>query len=108
MRPEVLARGDYQRAIETWESVFPRSQICYLFYDDIRSNATGVLDDVYLFLGLTPRPSKSESSPSRHVNAAPNREMPEAIRVSLERYYAGQIGFLQNHFGRDLSHWLSG
>ena len=108
MRPEVLARGDYQRAIQTWESVFPRSQICYLFYDDIRSNANGVLDNVYVFLGLPPQLGRSERSPSRAVNAAQNREMPESVRVSLERHYAGQIGFLQNHFGRDLSHWLSG
>ena len=106
MQPGVLSRGDYRRAIETWESVFPTEQICYLFYDDIRADSTAVLDHVYHFLGLDPQTSNGTATDSNPVNAAPKRDMPESIRLMLEDHYAAQVRFLEERFSRDLSHWI--
>ena len=105
MRPEVLARGNYQCAIETWEAVYPEEQICYLFYDDIVTDPDSVLRRVYEFLGLARHPELSASSRSRKVNAAPSKEMPATVRARLEKYYTPQIKFLEKRFARDLSHW---
>lgn len=106
MRPEVLARGDYRRAIETWESVYPREQICYLFYDDISDDSSAVLGRVFAFLGLDQLPRQIPRN-SRKVNAAPRKPMPALIRGRLEDYYFEQIRYLEDRFKRDFSHWLS-
>ncbi len=106
MRPEVLLRGNYPQAIENWESVFPREQLQYLFFDDINSDANGSLDQIHAFLGLTRADVGGSAAGSRNVNAAPEKPMPDYVKRALSEHYAEQIRSVESRFGRDLSHWL--
>jgi hypothetical protein len=106
MRPEVLVRGDYPRAIENWESVFPREQVLYLFFDDVRSNPDQCLDQLYEFLEMTrPRQTVAQAA-TKKVNAAPEKNMPDYVKNALRQHYEKQIEAVAARFNRDLSHWL--
>ena len=107
MHPSVLARGDYQTAIDRWESVFPATQILYLFHDDIRADANRELRQVLEHLGLQAAPQLDRGAERRQVNAAPPMAIPDAARSALEAHYREQIPWLEEKFGRDLSHWVT-
>ena len=107
MHPSVLGRGDYPSAIERWESVFPTEQILYLFHDDIRADADGQLKRVSDHLGLPVEPLIDRGQVRKEVNAAPPMSIPEAARATLEAHYRDQVLWLEQRFGRDLSHWLT-
>lgn len=107
MSPAILTRGNYRRILETWEGIFPRSQMLVLFYDDIVSDPSAVLTMVYAFLELK-RPARVKgSSAETRVNAAPELSMPARIRARLDAQYGDDIDFLERRFGRDLRHWRS-
>ena len=105
MRPEVLIRGDYPRAIKNWEAVFPQEQIQYLFHDDIEADSDKVLTEISDFLGLVGTAAPAQQPRSRRVNAAPQKAMPEHVRAALLDYYRPQIAVLEQKFERDLSSW---
>jgi len=107
MRPEVLMRGNYPQAIENWETVFPKEQMLYLFFDDINEDANGSLDQIFDFLGKTRAGVAQAATSSRNVNAAPEKPMPDYVKRALSEHYAEQIRSLESRFGRDLSHWLA-
>ena len=106
MRPEVLMRGNYPQAIENWETVFPKEQMLYLFFDDINADSNGSLDKIYDFLGKTRADVEKSTTGSRNVNAAPEKAIPDYVKRALCEHYAEQIRSLESRFGRDLSHWL--
>ncbi len=106
MRPEVLMRGNYPQAIENWETVFPKEQMLYLFFDDINADSKGSLDKIYDFLGKTRADAEAATTGSRNVNAAPEKAIPDYVKRALCAHYAEQIRSLESRFGRDLSHWL--
>jgi hypothetical protein len=107
MRPGVLARGDYKSAILRWEAHF-KGQILYLFYDDILENPRDVLHRVCDFLGVDRAPLDVAGGHSTRVNDVPAGDMPLEVSEALERYYAPQLPFLTEKFGRSFSHWFSG
>ena len=106
MRPEVLMRGNYPQAIENWEAVFPKEQMLYLFFDDIREDANGSLDQIFSFLGRTRSDAGEATKSSQKVNAAPEKSMPDYVKRALSEHYAEQIRSVESRFGRDLAHWL--
>jgi hypothetical protein len=107
MRPGVLARGDYKSAILRWETHF-KGQILYLFYDDILENPREVLHLVCDFLGVDRAPLDVAGGHSTRVNDVPAGDIPLEVRDELEQYYAPQLPFLTEKFGRSFSHWCSG
>ena len=99
-------RGNYPQAIANWESVFPESQILYLFFDDVQQNADESLDRLYEFLGLSRPADVVAQSGSKKVNAAPEKPMPDYVKRALCDHYSAQIESVADRFNRDLSHWL--
>lgn len=106
MRPEVLIRGNYPRAIDNWESVFPADRFLYLFFDDVTSKPEESLDRMYNFLGIAGAGARTAEKIAQKVNAAPERAMPDYVRQALQAHYAKQVESLESRFKRDLSHWL--
>jgi len=106
LRPEVLVRGDYPRAIANWESVFPEEQFLYLFFDDVREGPEACLDQMYDFLGLAQPERQFAQTATKKVNAAPEKPMPDYVKRALRQHYEKQIEELESRFNRDLSHWL--
>ena len=105
--PQIVARGDYRQCIENWESVYPKEQILYLFYEDLFGAATEQVANIVQFLGLSPYESLDFLDAGKKVNAAPFEAPPEEIHKALVTQYAPQVEFLEQRFGRDLSAWLS-
>jgi hypothetical protein len=99
--PAKLIHGDYRRNIQTWEMVFSRDAILYLFYDDIVEKPGKVLEQVCSFLKVAPLGLEGAALMEK-VNESPERQMPGHIRELLEEYYARQMAFVKNRFGRIL------
>jgi hypothetical protein len=106
MRPGVLARGDYKTAITRWETHY-RDRILYLFYDDIVADPQHALYEVCDFLELDRGPFDGGSGHSTRVNDVPTDDIPAEVRSALETYYAPQLPFLSEKFGRSLADWFS-
>lgn len=107
MHPELLARGDYRKIIETWQGVFPDRNLLYVFHDDIEENEQAIVGDIYRFLDL-PMPRFVElPSTENRINAVPPMPMPDNVRSFLENHYENQIRYLEARFGRDLRHWIT-
>lgn len=106
LRPEVLVRGNYPRAIDNWESVFPEERFLYLFFDDVRDDPENCLDQMYNFLGITRPGLKVAQTAAKKVNAAPEKSMPDYVKRALRQHYEKQIKELESRFNRDFSHWL--
>jgi hypothetical protein len=107
MHPTVLLRGNYPRAIENWESAFPRSQMMYLFHDDIDAEPAAALECVQAFLDIPAVLPTGAAADGERVNSAPAQSMPRVVRDRLNEYYRDQVALLERRFGRNLSHWLS-
>lgn len=105
-RPVVLACGDYAATIARWETHY-RDRILYLFYDDVITDAQGVLRQVCEFLDIDARPLEIAGGHTDRVNDVPMDDIPLEVRRVLEPYYAPQLPFLQAKFGRSFAHWLS-
>lgn len=105
LHPERLLRGDYPLTVTNWEAHFPASQRLYIFYDDVAAGPSAELRRVAAFLGVDPA-KLAAAGDDRRVNDAPAEHIPPAVRERLQAYYEPQIGWLQTHFGRDLSGWL--
>ncbi len=106
MHPDVLLRGNYPRAISSWEAEFATDQILYLFHDDVEADPSSVLRQVCDFLGLSYAAATTSGGQAGRVNSAPESPMPAAVREALTGHYAPQIRQLEIRFGRDLAHWL--
>lgn len=107
MRPGVLARGDYMSAMLRWETHY-KGQILFLFYEDILANPREVLRHVCDFLGLSREPLDRATGNATRVNDVPEDNMPARVRAELEKYYAPQLPFLAEKFGRSFEHWFAG
>ena len=59
-----LARGVYVKQIKRWREFFLSQQMLILNYSDLRLKPQAVLDKVFVFLGLKPRPIKPIQPPA--------------------------------------------
>jgi len=106
MHPERLLRGDYPMTIINWERHFG-GQMLYLFYDDIATDPRRELGRVADFLEIDPAKLPDPEEDKRRVNDAPGENIPPEVRTVLRDHYAPQIRWLEAHFSRDLSNWLT-
>jgi hypothetical protein len=105
MHPMMLKHGDYRAVIENWESLFDRSRILYLFFEDVAEKPREQLVRICRHLGLAPEGLPDEKLDGRKENVAPKFSIPEDIRTSLIEKYLPQKSFLEERFQRDLSGW---
>jgi hypothetical protein len=103
--PERLLRGDYPLTLTNWEAHYPDAQRLYLLYDDISTQPSVELGRVADFLGIDASKLAQEGDDTR-VNTAPAEDIPPEIRERLREHYEGQIRWLEQHLGRNFSHWL--
>jgi hypothetical protein len=106
MHPMMLRHGDYKTVIENWESVFDKSQILYLFFEDIVRNPREQLVRACCHLNADPGGLPDEIDDRKKENAAPKFDIPEDVRAVLTEKYRPQKQFLEEKFDRDLSGWF--
>ena len=107
LHPANLRWGQFDKNIDTWESLFGRDRFLYLLYDDLAVAPSCELKRVCKFLGLRALSDDDTRRASSRVNAAPPHDMPAEIREELGSRFAGTVEYLERKLDRDLGHWMA-
>ncbi len=92
--PDIVQRADYRRTIGALESVFPREDILYLFYEEISCEASLKRLCEFVDVGYAPPDS------SRVINETQLKTaLPDVVRNRLLDVLAPQYAFCRQHFG---------
>jgi len=105
--PGLRLRGSYMRIVAIWESLYPRAQIGYFFYDHVTSRPGEFLKEVCHFLGLTYDAALFAGTVGRVYNRTPPIPMPPAVRRHLSLKFLIEIETLAARFGGPARAWLA-
>jgi hypothetical protein len=99
-------RGLYGLQLEWWYDVFPKEQIKVLFFEDIKGNPKGLLQDLFRFLGVNPDfvPPDYET-PKNTSQGAEGEPITAEERSKASDFYKEDLVRLEKLTGRDLTHW---
>lgn len=102
----LLSKANYMQIIENWESVFPRENIFYGFYEDIVERPVELLTDITRFIG-------SDIFNERHLQAADRIvypgvpiEIPKKVEKKLAEIYIPMLEKLAERFEAPCRSWL--
>lgn len=102
-----LARGDYQKCISNWRSIFNYDQLLVLNFDDIRIAPQLLLGSCCDHLEI-PCFNKQQFN-DMHINHAifstSNQALNENLYSHLHKLYKNKISDLENYLSIDLSGW---
>ena len=82
--PDIKHRNDYLATINIWLKYFPKENFKVLYFDDIQKTAGKTLTEVITFL-RGHNSINSNIDISKKINAAPKREMPNEIKITLAK-----------------------
>ncbi len=101
-RTSYLERGLYAEQIERVDRFFPREQVRFIKFEDLRQNTEEVVNGTFAFLGLPPL----EAIRNREQNKIPypRRITPEERRF-LFGFYEADIARVEQLLGWDCSDW---
>lgn len=104
-----IQRGDHQKIIENWRSVFPSENILLLDFDDMLNDKRYSLAKVVDFLGVSQQQLNfvSQDSLISKINKGIDISMPLDIYNDLNDLYREKIISLQDYLKKDLSKWLT-
>ncbi len=95
--PVILQRGDYCSYIPRWEQVFPKENILYLPYKQVKDDPTGLLATVEKHLGLVQH--AGYNGIGNRVHRTKEARVPKSSIAYLEDALAPQVHFLKERFG---------
>ncbi len=91
-------RADYRRTIEHYERYFSPENILYLFYDQIRLNPLGFLEEVCNFLDIEFKESDFSQTISGVYNSNPKVTIPDEVKDFLTHEYREQMEWIEARF----------
>lgn len=94
--PVIMQRGDYETYVPRWESVFPKKNILYVPYKDVKNNPSGLLQQTEELLGIS---NHSYQEIDKRVHKTKEAQAPQVAIDYLEQALAPQSKFLKTHFG---------
>ena len=99
-RTEILARSDYLKTIEAWESEFDKKNICYLFYDEIRDDPSSLLERLFDFLQVGRSGTALTEAVDVKVGSRDTggRQIPDAIERELAMHFLPMVRDLEARF----------
>lgn len=98
-----VGRGFYAAQLERVFSLFPRSQIKVVKFDEFRDRKQNALDEIFNFLGV----KRLRIAGDKDRNVVPyERAMTAEERKYLSEVYATEINKLEQMLGWDLGNWL--
>lgn len=105
----LAAMGRYEEQLRRYYDLFPREQIKVYLYRDLRTDQTGVLRDLFAFLGADPdfRPDCTQRYNEATLPASERPPLLPEVRRALQEQLRPDILRLQDLIGRDVSHWLT-
>jgi len=104
--PGIVVRGDYERTLDAYLSVFDPAQLLICFYDAIQADPIGLLRDITAFLGVPP-PEPATIDNRTRVNASPARPMSPRIRDYLNDRYGAMTERLARRLGSYAETWAA-
>ena len=90
-RESTVRRTSYLDTMETWERHYPREQILYGYFEDIRENPEHFLKSICDFLSIEYDRSIFTDVVARKRGGSPRLEMPEAVKRHVRDRYDGMI-----------------
>jgi hypothetical protein len=102
-----LMRGDYVQTINNWRGVLGDRNVFIGFYDDLVANPRGLLRSILQFLEVDSSDERLGAELERKVNAAPKRNLPEALVPVMYASYIDQLRVLERMLGGSVSKWLA-
>ena len=103
--PGTASRSAYADTIKRIEAVFPRNQIHYCFFDDLRSRPTSLVADLFSFLGVRPENSAFVQLPSAVNVAAGVKPIPLEFSIAMARDYLPSVRELCRRFDGPPHSW---
>jgi hypothetical protein len=98
-------RGDYRTTIQNWESVFPKEQIYFAFFEDIATRPKELLTEIFEHVGVSTDIDWSTLPYAQVIHEGVGDAMPERYRLFLEQLYAPEIAWVANRFGSHAETW---
>ncbi len=106
-KPEVAARSRYSETIETMEAVFPRSQICYGFFDDIRDTPESFVSEILAFLGVAPANNMAALLSDAVNSTGQKTPMPPEFAREMAKDYMPVASRLVQRFEYPARNWMA-
>ncbi len=102
--PTTILKSSYMTTIRNWESVFPREQIFYGFYDEVCTAPRNLCESIFRFLevdsGIPPT-----YEDAIHNAAARDIPLPKKFERRLAEIYLRETACLAEHFGERAQQW---
>jgi hypothetical protein len=103
-----LERGDYEKCIKNWSSVFPRKQLLIFRYELIYQNPYEALKTVCQHIGVDGNffDSIDEALLRNYVRKGPGYQIRQSLNDFLVELYQPKIESLSKYLHEDMSDWL--
>lgn len=103
--PQTSRKSCYTTTMERWESVFPRGQIFYGFFEDIQNHPVDFMERVFSFLGADPSRAAAIVTPEARNQAATGTPIPERLELLLAQKHLAETAALAGRFGGHAETW---
>jgi Sulfotransferase domain len=101
-----IARGDYEKCVRNWRSVFPGEQILIETYDDLARDPVRIANQCLAHIGLRPFFTPADYAElSARVFAGDGARIRPSLREALSTLYDDKIRSLEEYLHMDLTHW---
>ncbi len=103
-----ILRGDHERTLRTWRSVFPVKSVLVESFEALKAEPREVLGRVAAHIGIDPGPfdGLADQELSAPVHEGYGTPMRASLGPVLHELYRDRIASLSDYLGRDLDHWL--
>ncbi|HHH52310.1 MAG TPA: sulfotransferase [Bacteroidetes bacterium] len=106
--PEQQLRSNYVRTIKIWQSVFPADQLLLCFYDDLVSNQTKYLSNIFNYLKVQDIAHELSEIDGKRINISQKIDIPVEIYQYLANKYSPEIDKLCEMLSRVPEEWRVG
>jgi len=87
----------YDITIKTLESQFDKSQLKFMFFEDLMDNKQKAIDEICDFLNIA-RVELHEEKVEKKVNASTKINLPHGLEDKLEKQFQDTYSFMHEHF----------
>ena len=103
-----ILRGDHERTLRTWRSVFPAENVLVDTFEALKVEPRAVLDRVAAHIGIDAAPfaGLADRDLGAPVHEGYGTPMRASLRPVLYELYRDRVASLSDYLGRDLGHWL--
>ncbi|MCY4589393.1 MAG: sulfotransferase domain-containing protein [Alphaproteobacteria bacterium] len=103
-----ILRGDHERTLRTWRSVFPAESVLVETFEALKTEPRAVLGRVAAHIGFDTGPfdGLADQELSAPVHEGYGTPMRASLGPVLHELYRDRIASLSDYLGRDLNHWL--